>query len=1634
MLAVSTARALAVCASVFVVAAMSGQVMGQEARAVQLPPGVKAVWDVSKAYREQSPTRERICINGLWLWQPAAADAEAVPARGWGYFKVPGCWPGITDYMQKDCQTVYAHPSWAEQSLRSVSAAWYQREITVPREWAGRRIAVSTEYLNSFASVYVDGKKLGDMRFPTGEVDVTAACRPGGKHVLSILVVAMPLKGVMLSYNDTASAREVRGSVARRGLCGDVYLVSTPSGARISDVKVDTSFRKEEIRLETGLKGLAADSSYRLHARVTDKGRVVAEFTSTTFKGRDLQNGRFAFAERWKPEKLWDIHTPQNMHDVTVSLLEPDGEVLDAALPVRFGFREFWIEGRDFYLNGTRIFLSSVPLDNAQVGAAAANYGAARESMERLQSFGINYVNTHNYDCNPGSHLSFKEILRAADDVGMLVGLSQPHFGHYDWDAPDADETNGYARHAEFYVRVAQNHPSVVFYPTSHNATGYTEDMNPDLIDGINARRSQWSAGNVTRALRAEAIITRLDPARIVYHHSSGNLSSMHTMNFYSNFAPIQEMCDWFEHWAALGVKPVFPCEYTVPCSWDWTLYRGWYRGGRAFGSATVPWEFCLAEWNSQFFGAEAFQISEMEKTNLRWEAEQFRVGNLWHRWDYPHNVGSADFVERQPVYAMYFADVWPAFRTWGMSANSPWAHGQYWLLRDGVEETRKEFKVDWDDLQRPGFSPDYIEDRYERMDLAYERSDWIPTAAGQALIRNNKPVLAYIAGKPAAFTSKDHNFCPGERVEKQIIVINNSRETVTCDCEWSLGLPRAVVGAKKVTLPTGEQERVPLRLELPRGLEPGTYEISMTARFSNGETQEDSFAVHVMARPDAPRPGSSIALFDPKGETAQLLDGMGVRYRAVQADADLTAYDTLIVGKGALTADGPAPDVTAVQDGLKVIVFEQTSEVLEKRLGLRVTEYGLRCVFKRVPDHALLAGLDEQHLRDWRGAATILPPRLDYESGALFNGAPTVRWCGIPVTRVWRCGNRGNVASVLIEKPARGDFMPILDGGYSLQYSPLMEYREGKGMVLFCQMDVSGRTEADPAAERLARNILDYAATWQPSPSREVLYVGDAVGKAHLEAAGFSPSPYEGGRLAADQVLVVGQEGGRKLAAHKAAVTEWLNAGGNLLALGLDEQEANAFLPLQVRMRNEEHIAAYFEPFGVGSLLAGAAPGDVHNRAPREMPLVSDGATPIGDGVLGRAKDANVVFCQLVPYVVNPAQAAVTSFSVGDQDAVAGQKSALVTLGAMTARGTSLGQQVEGGEAGKTYTFAVFVKGVGGPVRMRLEVERSGSPWDRAVRTADFTAEEGQWKELHATFAVDKPFPEGWFAYIQCAQPGARYMADAFRLYEGDYVPGTAAASGGPENLFKNPGFEDRSEPYRFICPVEQHNLKQTYRRSSFLVTRLLSNMGARGANPLLEHFSSPPGGRGAESVVRNGSFSADEDGNGVADEWLFSSGAKGAAASRERTQEGADKWAQVVGCPPAEEGEKPPSVMLAQHDVPIEKDQWYRISFDARGEGLSTDGVTMTITNMETWRSLFGYQGFQPREQWKQFAFLVQANDTVETGTRLQIWYNGPGKLWLSDVRVQPIAPPSQGRWLAGLYLDVPEEWDAPYRFFRW
>ncbi len=62
--------------------------------------------------------------------------------------------------------------------------------------------------------------------------------------------------------------------------------------------------------------------------------------------------------------------------------------------------------------------------------------------------------------------------------------------------------------------------------------------------------------------------------------------------------------------------------------------------------------------------------------------------------------------------------------------------------------------------------------------------------------------------------------------------------------------------------------------------------------------------------------------------------------------------------------------------------------------------------------------------------------------------------------------------------------------------------------------------------------------------------------------------------------------------------------------------------------------------------------------------------------------------------------------------------------------------------------------------------------------------------------------------------------------------------------------------------------------------------------------------------------------------------------------------------------------------------------------------------------------------RRTYRRTAFLVNrllANLGAAGSTPILDWFRTPAGV-------------EEKRWLAGLYLDAPEEWDDPYRFFRW
>ena len=193
-------------------------------------------------------------------------------------------------------------------------------------------------------------------------------------------------------------------------------------------------------------------------------------------------------------------------------------------------------------------------------------------------------------------------------------------------------------------------------------------------------------------------------------------------------------------------------------------MYRGWYKGKRDLGSAAVPWELLPGRVElavprrpglpdqrggegEPALGGQASSAPASSgtagTTPTRWVRRlRRRSTRSWPCTSPTTGARSAPGAcRRQPVGARRFTG----------SCATAWTQG------------RKEFKVDWDQPAAARLQPGlHRRTRYETMDTAYERSDWVPTPAAQALIRNNMPLLAYIARQAgSASPARTTTSCP---------------------------------------------------------------------------------------------------------------------------------------------------------------------------------------------------------------------------------------------------------------------------------------------------------------------------------------------------------------------------------------------------------------------------------------------------------------------------------------------------------------------------------------------------------------------------------------------------------------------------------------------------------------------------------------------------------------------------------------------------------------------------------------------------------------------------------------------------------------------------------------------------------
>lgn len=284
---------------------------------------------------------------------------------------------------------------------------WFQRRFDAPAA-PGQRSFLRFEAVNYRAVVYLNGREVGrhEGGFTPFVLEVTAALRAHGNR----LVV-----GVDSRHDAQSIPAEITDWDLYGGITRPVSLLQTP--ATFID---DATLRLTDDGRLVGLLQLAgpqaADRAVQL--RIPALALTLAARTDAQGLAR-FDTAAPASLQRWTPEvpTLYDVH------------FEAGGD----ALRERIGFRTLAVRGADILLNGQPVFLRGVSLHEEEIGANPArrlDAAAARRLLGEVKH-GLqgNYVRLSHYPHN-------ETLLRAADELGLLVWSEIPVYWTVDWDQP----------------------------------------------------------------------------------------------------------------------------------------------------------------------------------------------------------------------------------------------------------------------------------------------------------------------------------------------------------------------------------------------------------------------------------------------------------------------------------------------------------------------------------------------------------------------------------------------------------------------------------------------------------------------------------------------------------------------------------------------------------------------------------------------------------------------------------------------------------------------------------------------------------------------------------------------------------------------------------------------------------------------------------------------------------------------------------------------------------------------------------------------------------------------------------------------------------------------------------------------
>ncbi|MFG6487602.1 glycoside hydrolase family 2 protein [Roseateles sp. BYS78W] len=284
---------------------------------------------------------------------------------------------------------------------------WFQRRFDA-KVLPGQRSFLRFEAVNYRAMVYLNGKPIAQHEggFTPFVVEVTDTLRATGNR----LVVGVDSKHDAQTIPGEITDWDLYGGITR-----PVKLIQTP--ATFID---DATLRLTDAGRLVGslqLNGPQAGNQ-PVSLRIAALGVTLQARTDASGEAR-FDVAAPGTLKRWSPE--------------SPTLYDVDFEAGGDKVRDRIGFRTIAVRGSDILLNGKPVFLKGISIHEEEIGSNPArridDAAAHRLLGEVKNSLHGNYVRLSHYPHN-------EAMLRAADELGLLVWSEIPVYWTVDWDSP----------------------------------------------------------------------------------------------------------------------------------------------------------------------------------------------------------------------------------------------------------------------------------------------------------------------------------------------------------------------------------------------------------------------------------------------------------------------------------------------------------------------------------------------------------------------------------------------------------------------------------------------------------------------------------------------------------------------------------------------------------------------------------------------------------------------------------------------------------------------------------------------------------------------------------------------------------------------------------------------------------------------------------------------------------------------------------------------------------------------------------------------------------------------------------------------------------------------------------------------